>query len=501
MASSSSRKSNSSASNQKPTFRRSTGAKRAAAPAPRVASASAPSRAAAPSASRVRTYTAPTKKAASLRASSAKSAKSTSRAAKRTTASTATRAVGKPRVTPTARKASSVSTKQVAKQVRSQAPAAKPTRSAQKPAAPNLSSIGRAKASTPSRKAASGAFRFALPTRSRSDAQAPKTTPHPQAPSRIRATASLRERIQAFGIVRLILISVISVAVLVGILAVVVVNSSLFAVVDVVVEGSDHIPQQTAEQLVDLPEGATLLNVDEDQIASRLLENPWVESVSIEREFPHTITVKPVERDVAAIAYIVADDVAWAIGDDDAWIAPLSVAVQQDSAADDEADGTDGDGTSDEDPLDEESTDGEDGGTDEDGDGEEGDAQDAATSSGLEAAYQVALDNDAVLLTDVNADVSPSAGKPVDDEVIRAGLEYIHGFTSEFLAMIKDLSLPSVEAISANLTSGVEVSLGEPEDIQQKEQVIRRLIEQESGVTYINVRVADAYSFRSADIS
>ena len=497
MASSSSRKSNSSASNQKPTFRRSTGAKRAAAPAPRVASASAPSRAAAPSTSRVRTYTAPTKKAASLRASSAKSAKSTNRAAKRTTASTATRAVGKPRVAPTARKASSVSTKQV----RSQAPAAKPTRSAQKPTAPNLSSIGRAKASAPSRKAASGAFRFALPTRPKSDARAPKTSPQPQAPSRIRATASLRERIQAFGIVRLILISVISVAVLVGISAVVIVNSSLFAVVDVVVEGSDHIPRQTAEQLVDLPEGATLLNVDEDQIASRLLENPWVESVSIEREFPHTITVKPVERDVAAIAYIVADDVAWAIGDNDAWIAPLSVAVQQDSAADDEADDADGDGTSDEDPLDEESTDGENGGTDEDGDGEEGDAQDAATSSGLEAAYQVALDNDAVLLTDVNADVSPSAGKPVDDEVIRAGLEYIHSFTPEFLAMIKDLSLPSVEAISANLTSGVEVSLGEPEDIQQKEQVIRRLIEQESGVTYINVRVADAYSFRSADIS
>lgn len=501
MASSSSRKSNSSASNQKPTFRRSTGAKPAAAPAPRAASASTPMRAAVPSTSRVRSYTAPTKKAASMRASSAKSAKSTSRSVKRTTASTATRAVGKPRVTPTARKASSVSTKQVAKQVRSQTSAAKPTRSARK-----LPSIGRTKASAPSRKASSGAFHLALPKRLKSDAQPPETSPRPQAPSRIRATASLRERIQAFGIVRLILISMISVAVLVGISVVVVVNSSLFAVVDVVVEGSDHIPQQTAEQLVDLPEGATLLNVDEDQVASRLLENPWVESVSIEREFPHTITVKPVERDVAAIAYIVADDVAWAIGDDDAWIAPLSVAVQQDSAADDETDATDGDGTSDEDALDgdsvdEENTDGEDDGTDEDGDGAEGDAQDTATSSGLEAAYQVALDNDAVLLTDVNADVSPSAGKPVDDEVIRAGLEYIHGFTPEFLAMIKDLSLPSVEAISANLTSGVEVSLGEPEDIQQKEQVIRRLIEQESGVTYINVRVADAYSFRSADIS
>lgn len=491
MASSSSRKSNSSASNQKPTFRRSTGAKRAVSSAPR-ASAAPSARTAAPAASRMRTYTAPTKKAASLRASSAKSAKASSRTVKHATALPATRATSRPRVTPTTRKVSSAPARTATAPRAAQArPAAtKPAHSL--PKLPFAEKGKKAAAST-------ARPRFTLPGRAERGAKSATAAARPHAAPRARATGSLKERLGAFGIVRLVVVAVLAVAALVGLSAVVVVNSNLFAVTDVVVKGSDHIPQQTAAQLVDVPEGATLLNVDEDEVAARLLQNPWIESVSIEREFPHTITITPVERDVAAIAYIVADDVAWAIGVDDAWIAPLSVAAQQDSASGGK--GTSDEGSSDGAALEEEAGEAGDG-TDEEGDGEEdGDAQAAAARSGLEAAYQVALDNDAVLLTDVNADVSPSSGKPVDDEVIRAGLEYLHGFTPEFLAMIKDISLPSVEAISANLISGVEISLGEPEDIQQKEQVVRRLIEQEPGVTYINVRVADAYSFRSADIS
>lgn len=285
-----------------------------------------------------------------------------------------------------------------------------------------------------------------------------------------------------------------------GLGAAVVYNSGLFAATNVIVNGSAHIPQQTAEQLVDVPEGATLLNVNEKELSERLVENPWVESVKVEREFPHTLVITPVECDVSAIAYIVADDVAWAISDDDVWIAPLSVAAPQDDAAstddaaDDETtgedDGADADADADSDADAEAS----------DADGEDADDSAEATASGVEAALKVAQDNNAVLLTDVGADVSPSSGKAVDSDVILAGLQYVHGFSPEFLAQVKDISVPSIEAISLNLDSGVEVSLGAPEDIQQKEQVIRSLLEQQEGVTYINVRVPDAYSFRSADV-
>ena len=90
----------------------------------------------------------------------------------------------------------------------------------------------------------------------------------------------------------------LALVVVLGAGAAVVVNSGLFAVTDVVVNGSDHIPQQTAEQLVAIPEGATLFNVSDEEVASALLKNPWVTGVDLERRFPHTIVVTPREREV-----------------------------------------------------------------------------------------------------------------------------------------------------------------------------------------------------------
>ena len=82
--------------------------------------------------------------------------------------------------------------------------------------------------------------------------------------------------------------------------------------------------------------------------------------------------------------------------------------------------------------------------------------------------------------------------------MVLAGLKYANGFSDAFKQQIQSLSLPSVDAITAYLTSGIEVALGEPTDIETKERVVTRLLEQQEGVTYINVRVPDSYSFRSA---
>ena len=135
-----------------------------------------------------------------------------------------------------------------------------------------------------------------------------------------------------------------------------------------------------------------------DQITEDLKQNPWVSGVDVQRQFPHTLIITPMERKVIAIAYISSDDLAWAIGDDDTWIAPLSTSVE------------------------------------------------------------------------------------VDDQV-------------------KDISTPSVEAISANLNNGIEVSLGDSNDIVKKERVVTKLLSQVEGVTYINVRSPGNYTFRNAPTS
>ena len=216
---------------------------------------------------------------------------------------------------------------------------------------------------------------------------------------------------------------VLAVLAVLVVVAIVVINSGLFTATDIQIQGSEHVTKHDAIQLIDLPEGTSLFNVDPDQITEDLKQNPWVSGVDVQRQFPHTLIITPMERKVIAIAYISSDDLAWAIGDDDTWIAPLSTSVVI----------TTGQGSN--------------------------------TLTGIDAALALAKHYGAVLLTDVSADVAPVSGQAVSSKAVKAGLDYVRGFSSEFLGQVKDISTPSVEAISANLNNGIEVSLGDSNDI------------------------------------
>ena len=251
-----------------------------------------------------------------------------------------------------------------------------------------------------------------------------------------------------------------------AVVAVVVINSGLFAATDIQIQGSEHVTKHDAIQLIDLPENTSLFNVNPDQITEGLKQNPWVSGVDVQRQFPHTLIITPTERKVIAIAYISSDDLAWAIGDDDTWIAPLSTSVDVDDQGNVT---TTGEG--------------------------------AGTLDGIDAALALAKHYGAVLLTDVSADVAPVSGQAVNSKAVKAGLDYVRGFSSEFLGQVKDISTPSVEAISANLDNGIEVSLGDSDDIAKKERIVTKLLSQVEGVTYINVRSPGNYTFRNAPTS
>ena len=251
-----------------------------------------------------------------------------------------------------------------------------------------------------------------------------------------------------------------------AVVAVVVINSGLFAATDIQIQGSEHVTKHDAIQLIDLPENTSLFNVNPDQITEGLKQNPWVSGVDVQRQFPHTLIITPTERKVIAIAYISSDDLAWAIGDDDTWIAPLSTSVDVDDQGNVTATG-----------------------------------EGANTLAGIDAALALAKHYGAVLLTDVSADVAPVSGQAVNSKAVKAGLDYVRGFSSEFLGQVKDISTPSVEAISANLDNGIEVSLGDSDDIAKKERIVTKLLSQVEGVTYINVRSPGNYTFRNAPTS
>ncbi|WP_417047226.1 FtsQ-type POTRA domain-containing protein [Enorma massiliensis] len=339
---------------------------------------------------------------------------------------------------------------------------------------------------------------------------------------------------------------------------VVVTNSPIFSVTEVVVNGSEHVTQDTVERLVDVPEGSTLFNYDASAIEASLKQNPWVESVQIEHTFPHTITITPVEYKVAAIAYITSSDVAWAIDASGTWIAPISLSVAVDaegnvvsgtagtqaslqqgsdgsedaSASSDGAggdaassDSTGGDASSSGDGAD---TSGASSDSDAAGDAEGGSSADSDTApadggsgsdaasadnasssdgsaadgtqtlTGINAALALARQDGAVLFTDIASDVEPSEGSKVSSDVITAGLEYVSGFSSDFLAQVDYLSLESVDAISVFLSNGIEVALGEPTDVSLKERVVTGLLGQVQGITYIDVRSPESPTYRSA---
>ena len=433
MASSSSRKSSSSASKApKPTFRRAsasgTGAKKASATVKTRAKAKAPAKAAvsdtAPKVKSAGTYAAPTKRA------------SKSAVPKRAAAS----AVCSKR--PIDVKASRAATVTV--------PAAHPSQRKR---------VGKLP------------FRLPLPSRKApTSAESRIPARNPLAPV-LSALGGILGRLPLPHISRGVVAAVAGGLVALAIAVIVAVNSPLFAATDITVNGSEHVSQEVAQKLVKIDPGTTLFNVDSGKVLEGLQANPWVKDVQIERAYPHGLTITPVERAVKAIAYIAADDIAWAIGDDGAWIAPLSLSIAVDANGAEVQPAKDG-------TL----------------------PEGAQQLAGLDAALAIAKRDGALLLTDVPADIEPKAGEPVESKVVNAGLTYAKEFTPEFIAQVKDLSVASVEAISANLTNGVEVSLGEPEDITEKERVVTKLLSQEQGVTYINVREPGAYTFRSAAV-
>ena len=451
MASSSSRKSSSSASKApKPTYRRASGAKR---PSPSGGSAGdAPFRSSAPARTPAASYAAPTKRGA-------KPVLPKTGSAPRGTRGKRVAPVKAPRATTVQPAAPRQAAPRPAKAGGFAFPF---KRSAPRPAAKAPRKLSGASGARPVGFSAGGP----APAPVKQQRAAGPRNPVVRA---FAAMGSVLSRLPLPRVGRKLVLGVVAGVAALAIAALVVANSPLFAASEVVLNGSEHVSQQAVRQLVNIPDGTTLFNVDEGKIFDALKANPWVLGVDIKREFPHKLVITPRERTVKAIAYITADEIAWAIGEDGAWIAPLSLSIAVDANGDEVQ-------------------------AAEDGTLPEG----AQQLSGLAAALAIAKRDGALLLTDVPSDTEPTAGQPVDSEVVNAGLAYAKGFSADFVAQIKDLSVASVEAISANLTSGVEVSLGAPENIAEKERVVTKLLSQETGVTYINVREPGAYTFRSA---
>ena len=216
-------------------------------------------------------------------------------------------------------------------------------------------------------------------------------------------------------------------------------SSSAFAIQNVVCEPTEHVTESDIQNLLSVPEGSTLLNFDGAAIEASLKKDPWVGSVSFERQFPDTLKVVVNEQSTDALVVMNAGSIAWYL---------------------------------------------------------------AQNQSVNDAALAQATSEGVLLITDVPSSVSPKSGAEATDDVFAAVRSFREGFSADFSAQVVSYSAPSTDNISCTLASGVEISLGSASQISAKESIVKEILAAHPGkVTFINVRVPSSTgsSYRSID--
>ena len=263
-----------------------------------------------------------------------------------------------------------------------------------------------------------------------------------------RAERIKHSRKVSFKTVRTAFIVLLSLALLAGIAFLVLRSSSVFAITNIQVEPTEHVTNEQIQKLIAVEEGTTLLNMDESLITEELQKDPWVASATYERQFPNTLRITITERKVTAIVALSSGPVAWYLGENNVWLEADQLNVPE--------------------------------------------GKTTAT-----VALEKATSEGELLITDVPATVSPVAGTTATDAEIQAVMQYQSTFSSELTSQIVSYSASSVDAISVTLTNGVQVALGSPTQIADKEKVILAMLKQFPGeLTYLNVRTPTSPTYR-----
>lgn len=256
------------------------------------------------------------------------------------------------------------------------------------------------------------------------------------------------QRGQAARVVALVAAGV-GALVLVGLLALFLLRDApVFEITSVEVEPTQHVTADDVANLVQVPAGSTLLNVDTSALEQSLKREPWVGSVSFERVFPGTLKISITEQEPDMLVVMSSGSVGWYLGTAGTWIEPAKIEAAEGQSVDD-------------------------------------------------AALALAQAEGCLLVTDVPATVDPEASAPATDAVLDAIDQFREGFSADFSAQIVRFSAPSPESVSCTLKSGVEVSLGAPTDITEKEAIVSGYLEQHpDSLVSINVRVVSNPAYR-----
>lgn len=218
------------------------------------------------------------------------------------------------------------------------------------------------------------------------------------------------------------------------------------------IKGADHLTQQELNALASIPQGATLLNVDSDSIIKSLMRDSWVESVDVNRVFPSTLEIIIHEREVGAVVEVPSGNTQtiqnWLLSKDAVWLMALP---------------------------------------------------NRESEVGSQISERIYEDAEAALhITNITYGVRPEMGSTCTDEPILNAISILTGLTTELADRIKTVKAEDVEATSLILDSNVEIAVGSANNIREKELICLDILEDNPKVVYINVRVPDRPTWKSA---
>ncbi len=218
------------------------------------------------------------------------------------------------------------------------------------------------------------------------------------------------------------------------------------------IKGADHLTQQELNALASIPQGATLLNVDSDSIIKSLMRDSWVESVDVNRVFPSTLEIIIHEREVGAVVEVPSGNTQtiqnWLLSKDAVWLMALP---------------------------------------------------NRESEVGSQISERIYEDAEAALhITNITYGVRPEMGSACTDEPVLNAISILTGLTTELADRIKTVKAEDVEATSLILDSNVEIAVGSANNIREKELICLDILEDNPKVVYINVRVPDRPTWKSA---
>ncbi|MEG1826348.1 MAG: FtsQ-type POTRA domain-containing protein [Gordonibacter sp.] len=250
-------------------------------------------------------------------------------------------------------------------------------------------------------------------------------------------------------VVRLAVIAGVAAALIIGGIAVY--GSSLFAIENVSVTGVEHLTSADMEAMASVPADTTLLRVDASGIRNSLLQNAWVQDVEVKRVFPNTLELAVTERTIKATVEVPTDDAKtvrkWAVASDHMWLMPIP---DQDSEA------------------------------------------------GKKTSPKIYEDAAAALsVVDVPYGTKAGIGTYCTDATVNNALDIVSGMTTELSGRVKTVSAAGAEETKLVLDDGTEIAFGKAENIRDKERVVLKIMEENPGVVYVNVRVVERPTWRS----